>query len=83
MNQCPADIWNKIIPENIKQETGVSYVHLNRPRYWMIDGMQNFGWKFPARILKSTGYLSSKNKLAVVIQDDYLNTYQQTNTNME
>lgn len=41
LNDCPEYIWSKITPEIIKKETGASFVHLNGPRYWMIDGMQN------------------------------------------
>lgn len=41
LNECPADAWNKITPEEIKKETGAKMVHLNGPRYWVIDGMKN------------------------------------------
>lgn len=41
LNDCPQDIWSKITPENVQKEVGTPHVHLNGPRYWMIDGMQN------------------------------------------
>ncbi|WP_454785266.1 hypothetical protein [Legionella sp. WA2024007413] len=41
LNDCPQKIWDKITPESVKKETGSTHVHLNGPRYWMIDGMQN------------------------------------------
>lgn len=34
------------------------------------------GWKFRTRILESNAYLTPANNMAVVIQDDFLNTYQ-------
>lgn len=41
LNDCPQQIWEKITPESIKKETGAFWVHLNGPRYWMIDGFKN------------------------------------------
>jgi hypothetical protein len=41
LNSCPANQWNKVTVEKIKKETGVLFVHLNGPRYWVIDGLQN------------------------------------------
>lgn len=41
LNDCPEDIWSKITIEQIKKETGESFVHLNGPRYWVIDGLTN------------------------------------------
>ena len=39
LNQCPIELWNKITVASIKKETGAKFVHLNGPRYWIIDGM--------------------------------------------
>ncbi|KTD01328.1 hypothetical protein [Fluoribacter gormanii] len=41
LNDCPQSVWGKITPEYVQKEVGTSHVHLNGPRYWMIDGMQN------------------------------------------
>ena len=41
LNDCPQDIWDKITVEKVKQDTGSSFVHLNGPRYWVIDGLKN------------------------------------------
>ncbi|WP_454780478.1 hypothetical protein [Legionella sp. WA2022007384] len=41
LNDCPQKIWEKITTEDVKKETRSTHVHLNGPRYWMIDGMQN------------------------------------------
>lgn len=41
LNECPENIWDKITPEMIKKETGSARVHLNGPRYWVIDGLEN------------------------------------------
>jgi hypothetical protein len=41
LNDCPSDIWNKITVAPIKKETGASFVRLNGPRYWMMDGMKS------------------------------------------
>lgn len=41
LNDCPQKIWQKITSEQVKKETGASHVHLNGPRYWVIDGMEN------------------------------------------
>lgn len=39
LNDCPQELWSKLDPEKIKQETGAKLVHLNGPRYWVIDGL--------------------------------------------
>lgn len=41
LNDCPADIWNKITVDSVKKETKRYWVFLNGPRYWVIDGMKN------------------------------------------
>lgn len=170
LNDCPPALWKKITPDAIKKETKVSLVHLNGPRYWVIDGfektvlvnptvktfggipmrdagilqlrpldfirgmkpyqarpvkrettwiyqsgkpiyeiidqqgqayvMQSYstqkveqseatlpqlgeklqlpkGWRFQSRVLKQDAHLTPIDKKAIVIQDDFLNTYQQ------
>ncbi|ARB92053.1 hypothetical protein [Legionella longbeachae] len=41
LNNCPERMWDKITPAVVKSETGSSFVHLNGPRYWVIDGLKN------------------------------------------
>ncbi len=41
LNDCPEQIWAKITPSKIMKETGTLRVHLNGPRYWVIDGIKN------------------------------------------
>jgi hypothetical protein len=41
LNHCPEKIWDKITPVEVKRETGSAQVHLNGPRYWVIDGLKN------------------------------------------
>ncbi|CAM2989224.1 Uncharacterised protein [Legionella steigerwaltii] len=41
LNDCPQKIWEKINLDDVKKEVGTQHVHLNGPRYWMIDGMKN------------------------------------------
>ncbi|WP_131780444.1 hypothetical protein [Legionella bozemanae] len=41
LNDCPQNMWNKITANDVKKETGAAHVHLNGPRYWTIDGIQN------------------------------------------
>ncbi|KTD10942.1 hypothetical protein Lgra_1908 [Legionella gratiana] len=41
LNNCPEEIWDKITPALVKSETGSAHVHLNGPRYWVIDGLKN------------------------------------------
>jgi hypothetical protein len=38
LNNCPQQSWGKIDAAKIKKETDASSVHLNGPRYWVIDG---------------------------------------------
>lgn len=169
LNDCPEASWKKETVALVKQETGASAVHLNGPRYWVIDGflrsnlvnptvktigglamreagvlrlkvmdllrapfpykehkvnrqttwvyeakkpvyelinpegqvfvMQSYsiekypqtlsslsqlgtvlnlpsGWKFKTGMIEKEETLSAMNKVAVVIQDDHLNTYQ-------
>ncbi len=38
LNDCPAALWNQLSENELKKETGSYFVHLNGPRFWMIDG---------------------------------------------
>lgn len=40
LNKCPSALWNKITVDGVKQETGASFVKLNGPRHWVIDGFK-------------------------------------------
>lgn len=41
LNNCPQAIWDTMSIEKIKQETHARFVHLNGPRYWTMDGIDN------------------------------------------
>lgn len=41
LNNCPAQVWNKITTSVIKKETGSHFVYLNGPRYFVMDGARN------------------------------------------
>ncbi|KGP62843.1 hypothetical protein EP47_14275 [Legionella norrlandica] len=41
LNDCPEQLWSKVSISAVKKETGSSFVHLNGPRYWVIDGFKN------------------------------------------
>ncbi|MCL9685483.1 hypothetical protein [Legionella maioricensis] len=41
LNDCPSDIWQKITVGPLKKATGASFVRLNGPRYWMMDGIKS------------------------------------------
>ena len=41
LNDCPAAIWNNINVNQVKKDAGSSFVHLNGPRYWVIDGYKH------------------------------------------
>ncbi len=41
LNDCPAKLWSKVTTANVKKETGASFVRLNGPRYWVIDGFKH------------------------------------------
>ncbi len=41
LNDCPENLWDKLTVAQVKQETGFSFVHLNGPRYWVIDGFNH------------------------------------------
>lgn len=41
LNDCPEDVWSKISPRQVKKEIGSTFVHLNGPRYWVIDGFEH------------------------------------------
>ena len=42
LNDCPEELWNTLVAENIAKEMGAVVVKLNGPRYWTLDG---FGQK--------------------------------------
>lgn len=41
LNDCPKAAWQKITPAAIKQETGSYFVHLNGPRFMLMNGVRN------------------------------------------
>lgn len=40
LNDCPEQSWKQINTDSIRKETASSWVHLNGPRYWVIDSMK-------------------------------------------
>ncbi|CZG25903.1 hypothetical protein [Legionella pneumophila] len=48
LNNCPEQLWSKVSISAVKKETGSSFVHLNGPRYWVIDGFKNTSLINPA-----------------------------------
>ena len=42
LNDCPEEVWNTLVAEDIAKEMGAVFVKLNGPRYWTLDG---FGQK--------------------------------------
>lgn len=40
LNNCPASLWERITIPEVKRETNASFVYLNGPRYWVIDGFK-------------------------------------------
>lgn len=48
LNDCPQHIWDKVTVAQVKQETGFSFVRLNGPRYWVIDGFNHSNLANPA-----------------------------------
>lgn len=43
LNDCPQGLWRKITPESIEQAFNASFVKLNGPRYWVLDGIKASG----------------------------------------
>jgi len=43
LNECPEDSWRLVTDVAIKDSRKASFVRLNGPRYWMIDGLQATG----------------------------------------
>jgi hypothetical protein len=41
LNDCPATRWDKVTSARVKKETGATFVYLNGPHYWVIDGFKN------------------------------------------
>lgn len=38
LSDCPTYLWNKVTVAQVKKETGSSFVYLNGPRFWVVDG---------------------------------------------
>lgn len=51
LNDCPPKLWRKMTTEGIQKETHASWIKLNGPRYWLIDGF------------KSSSMLSNEHKV--------------------
>jgi hypothetical protein len=39
LNDCPAELWDTLVAEEIAGEMGALYVKLNGPRHWVLDGL--------------------------------------------
>jgi len=39
LNECPADLWNKLDAVKLKKQYGAKFIRLNGPRYWVLDGV--------------------------------------------
>lgn len=47
LNHCPEDKWGKITVKSVQNEMNASRVHLNGPRYWVIDGFEKTNLQNP------------------------------------
>lgn len=43
LNDCPQELWNGLIADDIARELGALVVKLNGPRYWLLDGLGSKG----------------------------------------
>lgn len=71
LNNCPEELWNKLTSEKITKKTGVSFAHLNGPRYWVIDGLKNSS--LASSTLRSFGGIEMRD--AGVLQLGLLNVW--------
>lgn len=39
LNDCPAELWDTLVADDIAAEMGALYVKLNGPRHWVLDGL--------------------------------------------
>ena len=39
LNDCPAELWDSLVAEDIAKEMGAFFVKLNGPRKWVLDGL--------------------------------------------
>lgn len=38
LNDCPAELWDTLVAEDIARDLGAAIVKLNGPRHWVLDG---------------------------------------------
>lgn len=39
LNDCPAELWDTLVADDIAREMEAVFVKLNGPRHWMLDGL--------------------------------------------
>lgn len=39
LNDCPAELWDTLVADDIAKEMGAVFVRLNGPRKWVLDGL--------------------------------------------
>ena len=39
LNDCPAELWDTLVADEIAKEMGAVFVKLNGPRHWVLDGL--------------------------------------------
>lgn len=47
LNQCPEALWKQISVKSVQKEINASRIHLNGPRYWVIDGFEQTSLQNP------------------------------------
>lgn len=39
LNDCPAELWDTLVADDIARDLGAVFVKLNGPRHWVLDGL--------------------------------------------
>ena len=39
LNDCPAELWDTLVADDIAKDMGAAFVKLNGPRHWVLDGL--------------------------------------------
>jgi hypothetical protein len=73
---CPKALWDKVDPESLKKEYGVTVVFKNGPRYWCYDWFElPVGAERDFKVLDQELTIGAIKGVARVVQDDLENTY--------
>jgi len=73
MNQCPDELWRALDPEILAKENNATFVLLNGPRYWLMDGIGKVPNVEP--VIRDFGGIEMRRVATIELDGDIARTF--------